>query len=261
MSEQRIRFRDGGVYEKTMGAWTRLAGQTFLDWLQPDEKQRWIDVGCGNGAFTELIAERCAPLSLHGIDPSAGQIAFAQQRAPGSIAQYQEGDALALPFEDESADVAVMALVIFFVPEPAKGIAEMVRAVRPGGTVTSYSWDILGGGFPVQPIWAGMQAIGAKTPLPPSVEASRWDALEALWTAAGLTDIERREITVEKTFENFEAFWSHLTEFGSAQGLAKLSDAQQKEIKARVEASIPANADGSVTGTARAFAIRGQKPA
>jgi ubiquinone/menaquinone biosynthesis C-methylase UbiE len=51
------------------------------------------------------------------------------------MAEFRQGDAMALPFPDNSFDLAVMALVIFFVPDPAKGVAEMVRVVSPGGTV------------------------------------------------------------------------------------------------------------------------------
>ena len=55
---------------------------------------------------------------------------------------------MALPFGDDSFDAAVMALVLFFVPEPAQGVAEMARVVRPGGLVAAYLWDFGGGGFP-----------------------------------------------------------------------------------------------------------------
>ena len=73
----RIRFDDGAAYERYMGEWSRLAGETFLGWLAPRPGLRWLDVGCGNGAFTELLAGRCAPLSVHGIDPSEAQLAYA----------------------------------------------------------------------------------------------------------------------------------------------------------------------------------------
>src|SRR5215469_13985068 len=75
MSQQPIRFDDGAAYESLMGAWSRLVGQVFLDWLSPATGQRWIDVGCGNGAFTELLVQRCAPAETQGIDPSEAQIA------------------------------------------------------------------------------------------------------------------------------------------------------------------------------------------
>lgn len=69
MTDQ-IRFDDGAAYERYMGEWSRLAGETFLDWLAPQTGLRWLDVGCGNGAFTEMLVGRCAPLSVHGVDPS-----------------------------------------------------------------------------------------------------------------------------------------------------------------------------------------------
>jgi ubiquinone/menaquinone biosynthesis C-methylase UbiE len=115
MTDQPFRFNDGAVYERLMGVWSRSAGEIFLDWLAPPSGSRWIDVGCGNGAFTELLVERCTPAAIEGIDPSEGQLAFARTRPAARVATFRQGDAMALPFADASFDVAVMALVIFFV--------------------------------------------------------------------------------------------------------------------------------------------------
>src|SRR3954467_2773093 len=135
MAEQQIRFDDGASYERMMGVWSRLVGDIFIDWLAPRAGLRWIDIGCGNGAFTELLVNRCAPAEVQGIDPSEGQLAFARTRPAARLARFQQGDAMALPFPDSGFDVAVMALVVFFVPDPAKGLAEMARVLRPGGTM------------------------------------------------------------------------------------------------------------------------------
>ena len=70
MPEKPIRFDDGAAYDRGMGVWSQLAGQVFLDWLAPSSGLRWIDIGCGSGAFTELLAQRCAPAEIQGIDPS-----------------------------------------------------------------------------------------------------------------------------------------------------------------------------------------------
>ena len=67
MTQQPIRFDDGAAYERMMGAWSQLVGQVFLDWLSSAMGQRWIDVGCGNGAFTEMLVERCAPALVQGV--------------------------------------------------------------------------------------------------------------------------------------------------------------------------------------------------
>lgn len=191
-----------------MGKWSQLAGETFLDWLAPEPGLRWLDVGCGNGAFTEMLVERCAPVSVQGIDPSEGQLAFARTRPAARMAQFRQGDAMAQPFADDTFDVAVMPLVISFVPDPAKGVAEMVRVVCPGGTVTAYAWDMYGGDFSYDALQVEMRALGIAVPLPPSSGASRIDAMRDLWTDAGLHAVETREITVQRTFADFDDYWT-----------------------------------------------------
>ena len=206
MGETQIRFEDGAAYERMMGNWSRRAGSIFLDWLAAASDLKWIDVGCGNGAFTELLVERCAPVEIQGIDPSEGQLAFARTRPAARIAKFSRGDAMALPFPTDAFDVATMALVIPFVPEPIKGVAEMTRVVRPGGMVATYIWDMLGGGFPLDPIRIEMSAMGLTVLNPPRLEASRIEVLRELWTRASLDAVETREITVERTFAGFEDF-------------------------------------------------------
>jgi ubiquinone/menaquinone biosynthesis C-methylase UbiE len=145
MAEQTIRFEDGAGYEQMMGIWSRLAGEVFLDWLAPAHGLRWIDVGCGNGALTELLVDRCVPVDVQGVDPSESQLSFARTRPAARLAKFHQGDAMALPFPSHSFDAAVSALVLIFLPDPVKGLEEMVRVVVPGGTVSTYMWDQLGG--------------------------------------------------------------------------------------------------------------------
>jgi len=145
-----IRFDDGAAYERYMGKWSQVAGVAFLQWLAPKPGLRWLDVGCGNGAFTEMIVAQCAPVSVDGIDPSEHQLAYACTRSAARVAKFRQGNAMALPLADNSIDVAVMPLVIFFVTDPSKGVAEMARVVCPGGIVAAYAWDMVGGGFPYE---------------------------------------------------------------------------------------------------------------
>ena len=259
MATDTITFDDGAAYEDFMGKWSLLAGNAFLDWLGPAAGLRWVDVGCGNGAFTELLAARCAPASLDGIDPSPGQLAFARTRLPQ--VRWRAGDAMALPYADASFDAAVMALVIFFVPEPARGIAEMARVVRPGGGVCAYAWDIPGGGFPYVALQDEMARMGLTPLAPPSVEVARLDALQAAWTAAGLVDVETHQVVVERTFTDFDAFWTAARSGPAiAPRMAGMGRDQSALLKERMWARLVAGADGRITYGARANAVRGRRP-
>jgi ubiquinone/menaquinone biosynthesis C-methylase UbiE len=261
MVEHQIRYDDGAAYERYMGYWSRLAGEMFVNWLASLPGLRWIDVGCGNGAFTELLVERCTPAEIQGIDPSEAQLAFARARPAARMAEFRRGDATALPFSADRFNAAVMALVIFFVPDPTKGVAEMVRVVRPGGTVATYAWDMLGGGFPLEPIQAEMRAIGLKPVLPPSSGASRMEALRKLWMDAGLDDVETREITVQRTFSDFDDFWTtNLLASSIRPVLAGMTSDDVALLKKRVHARLSADAAGRITYSARANAVKGRVP-
>jgi SAM-dependent methyltransferase len=261
MAEPQIRFADGAGYERTMGKWSRLAGEVFLDWVKPASGLRWIDVGCGNGAFTELLAERCAPAEIQGVDPSEEQLAFARSRHRAGIAQFRQGDAMALPFADNSFDAAAMALVIFFIPEPGAGVAEMARVVRPGGPVASYAWDIEGGGFPHEPLLAEMRAMGLPPIRPPSFAASRMENLRTLWTGAGLNRIETREITVQRTFADFDDFWNTALLGAIIKAtVATMAPDQVERLKQMARKRVDIDHGGPITTSARANAILGRVP-
>lgn len=256
-----IRFDDGAAYQRYMGLWSEPAGDAFLAWLAPPYRVRWLDVGCGNGAFTERILARTAPSSVHGIDPSAAQLEFARTRAVLGNVHFRQGDAMALPYTDDQFDAAVMPLVIFFVPDPAKGVSEMVRVVAPGGVVSAYAWDMDNGGFPYAALQEELRALGATLPVPPSPEASRVDVLRELWTAAGLEDVATHEITVQRTFADFDDYWATI-HLGPSVGptLAEMGAEDSARLNARLRERLPAGADGRIQYSARANAVRGRVP-
>jgi SAM-dependent methyltransferase len=258
MSAGDIQFRDGAAYERYMGQWSRLAGDAFLQWLRPRAGLRWLDIGCGNGAFTETLAERCAPASLHGIDPSDAQLAFARTRPALRSADLRQGDALALPFAEGAFDAAVMPLVIFFVPDPPRGVAEMTRVLAPGGIACAYAWDMLGGGFPYAVLRDDLIAMGVSVPKPPHPEAAEMGALRDLWTQAGLDAIEAHAFTVERTFAGFDDYWQTVLGAPSmGQQLAALAPDDARKLQDRLRPRLPGGASGAFTVSARCHAIKG----
>lgn len=258
MSEGSIVFNDGAAYEEFMGVWSRLAGDVFLDWVAPATGLRWADIGCGSGASTAMLLDRCAPAMVDGVDPSQAQLDYARERLAGRPVRLRQGSAMELPYADGSVDAAMMGLVLFFVPEPARGVAEMARIVAPGGIVAAYAWDILGGGFPIAVVHEEAEALGMKVPLPPSAEASRRADMEALWSAAGLREVETRPITVTRRFADFENYWA-VNQRGPTIGAVLAAAPAQKlaVLKERVRARVPRDADGGITTAATANAVKG----
>jgi SAM-dependent methyltransferase len=129
-------------------------------------------------------------------------------RPGANIADFRVGDAQDLPFADASFDVAVMALVISFLPNPAKAVWQMARVVRSGGWVATYMWDIPGGGTPVDPIYVEMESMGMTAVRPSNSAASRREAMQELWRNAGLDSIETYVIRIPVLFSDFNDFWN-----------------------------------------------------
>jgi len=256
-----IHFNDGEAYERYMGKWSQLVGTAFLDWLAPEPGLRWLDVGCGNGAFTELFVEHCTPASVHGIDPSEPQLAHARARPMLRAAQLLRGDAMAQPFPDNAFDVAVMPLVIFFIPDPARGVAEMVRVVCPGGVVAAYAWDMPGGGFPYELLRSEMRDLGIAVPAPPSPDSSRIDAMGDLWMRAGLDVVQTRAIAVQRAFADFEDYWNSVLG-GPSIGpkLKAMAPADLALLRARMHERLSEDDSGRICCNARANAIKGRVP-
>jgi SAM-dependent methyltransferase len=163
-----------------------------------------------------------------------------------------------LPLADGSIDAAVMALVIGFVPDPAKAVAELARAVRPGALVAAYFWDMTDDGTPLAPIDRELRALDMPAMRAPHPEASPVEALRALWRGAGLDAIETRQIPVERIFADFEEFWT-----ASVKGtllkhqLAAAAPEIVAQLKTNVHKNLPGDAAGRIALTARTNAVKG----
>lgn len=262
MADKASHFDDGAAYELFMGRWSRAVGRVFLDWIDPPAGLRWLDVGCGSGAFTELILDACAPAQLIGIDPSPAQIEYVGRSPLGRRVDFRAADSQALPFPDASFDVVASAFVINFIPDPLSGLNEMRRVVVPGGVVAGCVWDFLGDRGPSQPVRSGMAQVGAKVRAQAGIENTSLVALASLFARAGLEQVETLVIPVVLEFPNFEDYWRAQTPalHPNTQAIAALSDQDRDRLIDLVRASLPARADGSITCSGWAHAIKGFVP-
>ncbi|HVI88643.1 MAG TPA: class I SAM-dependent methyltransferase [Dongiaceae bacterium] len=261
MTEASNTFTDGKAYERMMGRWSRVVGGIFLDWLKQPDNLRWLDVGCGNGAFTEEVITRCHPAAMEGIDPSAEQIAFARERTGTRMAHFQQADAQVLPFGDDSFEVATMALVIAFIPDPAKAVRELARVLQPGGLAAAYMWEIPGQ-TPLAPLHNTLRAMGMEPQQPPSSAVAQPEALQDLWHKAGLTAVETRSIRIPVSYENLDDFCaSNIVPLGPHAGLiATMSPETKAQLRERLREALPIATDGSIVYEAVAHAVKGRAP-
>jgi SAM-dependent methyltransferase len=255
-------WQAGDSYDLYMGRWSRQIAPRFLDWLGVPEGLAWLEVGCGSGALSGAIVAQCKPKTLLAIDSSDGFIATARKNVSDPRATFQTGDARALPVESASKDAIVSALVLNFIPDRAKALAEMKRVARPGGTVAFYVWDYPGGGMEL--MRAFWQAAAALDPGAADLtEDKRFpfctpEGLSALAREAGLGAVESAAIEVPTVFRDFDDYWRPFTlGTGPAPGYcASLAADARERLKKKLQASLPRNADGSIPLTARAWAVR-----
>jgi ubiquinone/menaquinone biosynthesis C-methylase UbiE len=253
-------FTDGEAYERLMGRWSRLVGEVFLGWLDVPKGLQWLDVGCGNGAFTEELIGHCAPATVIAIDPSDDQLAYARTRRGVKTAEFRVGDAQKLPFANHSFDVAVMALVISFLTDPAQAVAEMARVVRPSGWVATYMWDIPGGGAPTDPIYVSLESMGMTSVRPANPVVSRREAMEDLWQKAGLESIDTRVIRIPVVYSDFDDFWDSNTVLIGPQGklIAGMSASEREQLRTDLRDRLPTASDGRIAYESFANAVKGQ---
>jgi ubiquinone/menaquinone biosynthesis C-methylase UbiE len=259
-------WQAGSSYDLYMGRWSRQIAPEFLDWLDISNGLDWLEVGCGTGALSAAILRRWKPTSLHSIDPSEGFIATARQNVTDSRATFAVGDAQALAVESASKDVVVSALVLNFIPDRVKALAEMKRVTRQGGTIAFYVWDYPGGGMQVmREFWT------AATALDPAAsdltEDKRFpfctpEGLTALVKQVGMISIAQRAIEMPAIFTDFDDYWRPFTlGAGPAPGYCvKLSPDARERLRQKLSDTLPRQDDGSITLKLRAWAVKAKVP-
>jgi SAM-dependent methyltransferase len=251
-------WQAGDSYDRYMGRWSRQIAPLFLEWLDAPANLDWLDVGCGTGALTASVVAGCEPSSVVSVDPSAGFLAKARQNVADGRVDFRIGDAEALPVEDRSTDVVVSGLVLNFVPDRAKALAEMIRVSRTGAVIAFYVWDYPGGGVEfMRAFWNAATALDAKAL--DLTEDRRFpfctpNGLRNLATQAGLSAPDVTAIEAATVFKDFEDFWHPFTlGAGPAPGYCmSLAAAAREQLRGKLS--------GRCRGARTARSIWGREP-
>ena len=255
-------WASGDAYERYVGRWSRMVAPKFLHWLTVAPGARWLDVACGTGALSETILREKMPSRIKGIDRSEGFITHARQHIHDERAEFQVGDAQALPEETASYDVIVSGFALNFFPQPKQAVSEMTRVVKHDGTVALYVWDYAG---KMQFLRHFFNAAAALDPNAIDLDEGRRfplcqpEPLEKLFQSVGLSQVQVRAIDIDTDFANWDDYWSpFLGGQGPAPSYAmSLSEEKRAALAERIRAGLPFAIDGSIPLVARAWAVRG----
>ena len=245
------------AYDRFMGRYSGFLSPQMADLAGVAAGQRALDVGCGPGALTGELVRRLGADAVTAVDPSEPFVEAARARHPGVT--VLPASAEALPFEDDSFDVALAQLVVHFMTDPVAGLAEMRRVTRPGGVVVACVWDLAGGRAPLSAFWRVARELDPDVADESAMAGAREGHLAELFEAAGLRDVQPAALSVSREHPGFDDWWEPYTlGVGPAGGyVARLDEDHRVALRDRARAMMPS---GPFTLTAWAWAARGVSP-
>lgn len=254
-------------YEQLMGRWSRRLARPFIEFAGVEPGERIIDVGCGTGSLTFSIPDAADISEIAAIDYAPVFVEEAKRRNSDPRITISQADACALPFPDNRFDRALSLLVLHFVPEASKAVAEMRRVVRSKGVVAAAVWDHLGG-MPVM-----RMVLDSLAPLDESATRMRAHycfqpmmrpgEMRQAFADQGLTDVMETSILIRMDYESFDDFWAPIAGGEGPLGkyVASLDDGRRERagqvVRSAYEAGQP---DGKRSFVAVAWACRGMVP-
>lgn len=240
------------AYARFMGRFAEPLAERFVDLVDARSGQRALDVGCGPGAVTERLSRRLGSDAVVAIDPSGPFVESARGRCPG--VDVRQGVAEALPFDDDTVDLALAQLVVHFMTDPVAGLREMARVVRPGGTVSASVWDFGGERAPLSTFWRAARDIDPSVVDESALAGARQGHLADLFREAGLDRLRSDELTVVSPYTGFAEWWEPYTLGVGPAGdyVAGLEPDARRAVEARCRELLP---DGPFEVTATAWTV------
>lgn len=257
----------GDGYERQMGRWSRRLAEPFLDFCGCRDGESILDAGCGTGALTAAIMKRTKTAQISGIDFSDAYVGHVKRTILDPRAQFRVGDICALPYDNASFDRALSLLVLHFVPDSRKAVAELRRVARPGATVGATVWDARGG-FVAARIF--FDAAAALYPSGNERRArnftrpmTRPGELAQAWHTGGLIDVQDTMLTIRMDFVSFDDYWAPYEgqDGPGPEYLATLDAGQKERLRDVVRAAyLDGEPDGPRSYAATAWAVKGTVP-
>ncbi len=259
--------QDASVYEQLMGRWSRLLASQLIDFAGLGEGERVVDVGCGAGSLTFALAEAADLKEIVAVDYSPVFVEAVRGRNRDPRIRVQEADACDLPFEAGAFDRSFALLVLHFVPEAGKAVAEMRRVVRPGGVVAAAVWDHLGGMPSMRMMVDTVAALSESgrqlrnrycfQPMMAPGEMKR------TFVQQGLLDVAETQLLLRTNYRNFDDYWSPIAAGEGPLGkyMASLDGAERADVETAVRDAYEAGRpDGPRSFANVAWACRGVAP-
>jgi SAM-dependent methyltransferase len=259
---------DGDGYELQMGRWSRRLCEPFLDFAGTEPGVSVLDVGCGTGSLADSLIRRCKFGRLRAVDFSPVYVEHAARRVRDPRVTFEVGDACALNLPDRSFDRVLSLLVLHFVPQAERAIAEMKRVARPGAVVAAAVWDARGGFVANRLFFDTAAALdpkaGERRARNYTRPMTRPGELASAWRAAGLLEVSEAMLSIRMEFASFEDYWAPYEgkDGPGAEYIATLSSSERTKLRAAVRlAYIDGEADGPRSYGALAWAVKGITPA
>ncbi|HEX4254010.1 MAG TPA: methyltransferase domain-containing protein [Streptosporangiaceae bacterium] len=243
------------AYRQFIGRYSEQLAVQFADLAGAEPGQRLLDVGCGPGALTAELVRRAGAGAVSGVEPSRSFAEAVAERLPG--ADIHVGKAEDLPFPAGSFDAALAQLVVHFMADPVRGLREMRRVTRPGGTVAACVWDHAGYRGPVSAFWSAVRELDPAADDESDLAGAREGDLARLFGQAGLTEVKASTLTVRAQYASFGDWWEPYTLGVGPAGayVAKLSAEQTTALQERCRRLLPT---GPIEITAIAWAATGR---
>ena len=243
------------LYDRYIGRYSRELAPRFVDFagvaIGPV-----LDVGCGPGSLSEVLASRFGASGVAGVDTSEPFVAAARARVPG--ADVRLASAESLPFADGGFQAALSQLVLAFVRDADRAAAEMARVLRKGGTAAACMFEANGFAL-VRTFWDAALRFDRSAPDDARLPFRRMEELVGLWERAGFREVAPGVIDLEAGYADFEDFWSPFA-FGIGPAGAYLVK-QPEDRRAAIRDAcfeILGRPSGPFALTARVLAVRGR---